>query len=143
MTQEQKKKIKQLRQFGYGYATIADALGLTKNQVAAYCRRNALTGTKAASHNIDRPDTDCCLSCGKALTQQPGKKKMKFCSNACRVRWWNSHPEKVNKKAIYHFSCACCGKEFTAYGNAHRKYCSHSCYIADRFGQAAHDRGAI
>ena len=29
--------------------------------------------------------------------------------------------------------CARCGKPFTAYGNAGRKYCSHSCYIADRF----------
>ena len=36
MTNEQKLKIKQLRQSGYGYATIAEALGLTKNQVSAF-----------------------------------------------------------------------------------------------------------
>ena len=39
MTNEQKYQIAELRQFGYGYASIADALGLTKNQVSAYCRR--------------------------------------------------------------------------------------------------------
>ncbi|RXM53885.1 RNA polymerase subunit sigma-70, partial [Clostridium tetani] len=26
-----------------------------------------------------------------------------------------------------------CGKEFSAYGNKNRKYCSHNCYIRDRF----------
>ena len=42
MTNEQKYKIAELRQSGYGYANIADALGLTKNQVSAYCRRQDL-----------------------------------------------------------------------------------------------------
>ena len=46
-----------------------------------------------------------------------------------------------NRKAVYHFVCACCGEPFTAYGNENRKYCSHSCYIAGRFGKecAAND----
>ena len=133
MTNEQKHKIAELRQSGYGYANIADALGLTKNQVSAYCRRAGLTGTKAAVGTTDVPVSNCCRCCGKSLMQTPGRKPVKFCSDSCRVRWWNAHPEMVNKKAIYHFTCACCGKEFTAYGNAHRKYCSHVCYIADRF----------
>lgn len=50
MTHEQKQQITTLRQSGYGYATIADALGLTKNQVSAFCRRNKLTGAKAPAH---------------------------------------------------------------------------------------------
>ena len=134
MTSEQKQQIHLLREKGYGYATIAEALGLTKNQVSAYCRRNNLSGTKAERTVSSRPDSDCCLCCGKPLTQIPGRKPTKFCSNECRVKWWNSHQDMVNKKAIYSFTCACCGKEFTAYGNAKRKYCSHACYITDRFG---------
>jgi len=55
MTNEQKYKIAELRQSGYGYANIADALGLTKNQVSAYCRRAGLTGTKAAVGATDVP----------------------------------------------------------------------------------------
>ena len=55
MTNEQKYKIAELRQSGYGYANIADALGLTKNQVSAYCRRAGLTGTKAAVGTTDVP----------------------------------------------------------------------------------------
>lgn len=134
MTSEQKQQIHLLREKGYGYATIAEALGLTKNQVSAYCRRNNLSGTKAERTVSSHPDRDCCLCCGKPLTQAPGRKPIKFCSNECRVKWWNSHQDMVNKKAIYSFTCACCGKEFTAYGNTKRKYCSHACYITDRFG---------
>ena len=74
-----------------------------------------------------------CLQCGALLTQTPGRKRVKFCSDNCRTAWWNAHPEKVNRRAVYHFTCAHCGKPFTAYGNAKRKYCSHACYIADRY----------
>lgn len=137
MTSEQKQQIYLLREKGYGYATIAEALGLTKNQVSAYCRRNNLSGIKAERTVSNRPDSDCCLFCGKPLIQTPGRKPIKFCSNECRVKWWNSHQDMVNKKAIYSFTCACCGKEFTAYGNAKRKYCSHACYITDRFGSGS------
>ena len=40
----------------------------------------------------------------------------------------------VKRKAIYEYTCPTCGSAFTAYGNRHRKYCCHECYIADRFG---------
>ena len=60
-------------------------------------------------------------------------KKRRFCCPECRVQWWNSNQDKVNRKAIYSFICPNCGNEFTSYGNAGRKYCSHECYIADRF----------
>ena len=133
MTNEQKHQIIELRQAGYGYATIATSLGLTKNQVSAYCRRSNLTGTKSAAHIEARPVTNCCRNCGKPLKQTPGKKPIKFCSDTCRTNWWNSHLDKVNRKAFYSFTCAHCGRAFTAYGNNHRKYCCHDCYIADRF----------
>jgi len=80
MTNEQKNQIIELRQAGYGYATIAASLGLTKNQVSAFCRRNQLTGTKAAVHTENLPDPNCCRNCGKQLTQTPGRKPVKFCS---------------------------------------------------------------
>lgn len=140
MTNEQKQQIKKLRQAGYGYATIASSMGLTKNQVSAFCRRSNLTGTKSTVYIEERPKPNCCHNCGKPLTQTPGRKPVKFCSNICRTRWWNTHLDKVNRKAFYFFTCAYCGKPFTAYGNDHRKYCSHECYIASRFkGGERHD----
>jgi len=41
----------------------------------------------------------------------------------------------LDKKAIYNIICANCGTEFEAYGNKDRKFCSHNCYIASRFGK--------
>ena len=133
MTNQQKDQITALRSQGFGYATIAKAVGLKKDAVVAYCRKMGLTGTKAMDNSRIDLDADFCLQCGAFLTQTPGRKRIKFCSDKCRVAWWNAHPEKVNRKAVYDFTCAHCGKPFTAYGNVGRKYCSHSCYIADRF----------
>ena len=133
MTIEQKDQIRKLRQHRYGYATIAEALGLTKNQVASFCRRNNLAGIVADDNRQVPLDTGCCKSCGKSLVQTPGKKKAKFCSDACRQHWWNNHLDQVNRKALYFFSCACCGRLSSAYGNRKRKYCSHECYIRARF----------
>lgn len=133
MTDIQKNQIMALRQQGYGYATIAKAVGLKKDTVVAFCRRTGLTGRKASDNSQINLDSGFCLQCGSILHQTPGRKRIKFCSDQCRVAWWNSHPEKINRKAIYSFICAHCGKSFTAYGNAGRKYCSHACYIADRY----------
>ena len=61
-------------------------------------------------------------------------------SDTCRTAWWNSHPDCVDRKAVYAYTCAHCGKPFTAYGNKERKYCSHGCYISDRFGEERDSR---
>lgn len=133
MTTKQKSQISALRMQGYGYATIANAVGLKKDTVVAFCRKVGLTGTKAKSNERISLAMDCCRNCGQPLTQTLGKKRRQFCSDKCRVSWWNAHPEKVTRKAVYSFVCASCGRSFTAYGNAGRKYCSHACYIADRY----------
>ena len=36
--------------------------------------------------------------------------------------------------------CENCGKEFHLYGDSRRKYCSHECYIKDRFGGRGNGR---
>ena len=139
MTDLQKSQIIALREQGYGYATIASSLGLTKNQVSAFCRRNQLTGTNAAVHIEDRPDPNCCRNCGKPLTQTPGRKPVKFCSDACRMAWWNAHPERVQRKAYYTLTCRHCGKQFESYGNSHRVFCSRDCYLKFRRKEADHE----
>ena len=125
MTNEQQLKILALRQQGYGYIKIGQIIGISDNTVRSFCRRNERgENTKAAVFT--------CKQCGKQIKAMPGRKPRKFCSDSCRVSWWNSHMECVNRKAIYSFNCQHCGKSFSAYGNRSRKYCSHVCYIADR-----------
>ncbi|MCD8299571.1 MAG: helix-turn-helix domain-containing protein [Clostridiales bacterium] len=133
MTNEQRESIEVLRRQGNGYTAIAKAIGLSKDSVKAYCRSHGLAGVKAESNARVTISVDICLNCGKPLTQRPKVKKKKFCCPACREVWWNSHQNQVNQKAVYHYTCPTCGKEFTAYGNSHRKYCSHECYITARF----------
>ena len=133
MKNEQREKIETLRHQRFGYTAIAKAIGLSKDSVKAYCRTHGLGGEKAKSHSLEKIKTQLCANCGKELKQTPGRKQKRFCNSECRTKWWNSHPEAVKQKAVYTFTCPACGKVFTAYGNANRKYCSHACYIAARF----------
>lgn len=131
MTDAQKIKIGNLRAVGYGYKKIAEQMGVSENTIKTYCRRHGLGGNKSRQ---GKSTENVCLCCGVAIKQTPGRKKKKFCSDKCRNKWWNAHLDEVNRKAVYEFECPHCKKIFTAYGNKNRKYCSHECYIADRFG---------
>ena len=121
MTIIQKQHIAALRTAGISYGAIAEELNLSKNTVKSYCQRSGIAEIR-------------CKHCHKLLVQTEGHKKKKFCSAECRVAWWKSNPTVLDKKAVYDFICAACGKDFTAYGNKNRKYCSHACYISARYG---------
>ncbi len=137
MTNGEKMQIKELRQKGVGYTRISKILGISVNTVRSYCRRN---GLMEEDIKIDRSPTSIdpklhyCKYCGVPVEQNPGRKEKLFCSDKCRMKWWNSHPEKVDRKAMYEFTCQYCGKSFTAYGNSKRKYCCTSCFQVDRKG---------
>jgi len=133
MNQLQKERIIELRSIGVGYRKIANILGLSINTIKSYCRRNKLINNLTESKATTIVSQAFCKQCGNELFQTPGKKPLKFCCNECRTKWWNTHQDKVNKKAIYSFDCSYCNEPFTAYGNSSRKYCSHECYINDRF----------
>jgi len=126
MKENEKSRIETLRDQGWGARRIAKEVGVSENTVKSYIRRNS--------------DETRCPVCGKRLISIPGHKAKKFCSDECRMTWWNSHRDKVSKKSHQTFTCACCGKEFTAPASFGRKYCSRDCYIEGRFrGGADHD----
>jgi endogenous inhibitor of DNA gyrase (YacG/DUF329 family) len=138
MTDRQEERIRKMKAGGYGYVRIAQELGLSENTVKSFCRRKGINN--AAADTVIPPlegDKGICPCCGKEVRQNPGRKAKRFCSDKCRNAWWNSHLDQVERKACYEFVCAYCKKPFTAYGNAGRKYCSHACYVADRFGGGA------
>ncbi len=125
VTAEQKMEIITLRSNGITFSDIAEQLGLSINTVKSFYRRYGNALEKAAA--------SCCQRCGKSIVQPSGAREKKFCSDKCRMDWWNAHRDDVNKEAFYDYVCECCGRHFRAYGNKRRKYCSHECYIADRF----------
>ena len=137
MTPDEKSRLTAMRKAGRSYTEIADELGISKNTIKTFCRRKGLAPEAEGmpEETTTAPATDrLCPQCGKPVIQPEGRKQKKFCSDTCRNRWWNSYMNMVKRKAIYEYTCPTCGSAFTAYGNSHRKYCCHECYIADRFG---------
>ena len=133
----QKEQIRNLRREGMSYAKIAKQVDVSRDAVISFCRRNGLQEIKKPIPVVNTDAADVCRECGKPLIQVDGMKKRVFCSKECRVKWWKEHPERLNQKAVYQYTCPHCGKPFSAYGNSKRKYCSHTCYISDRFGGGA------
>lgn len=73
MTHQQKEQITALRSQGYGYATIAKAIGLKKDTVVAFCRKVGLTGTKAADNSRIELDAGFCRSAALCLRRLPAE----------------------------------------------------------------------
>lgn len=130
MTDKQKNQVADYRKAGYGYTQISKMMDLSITCVKSYCQRHGLGGIISETADGEHR----CLCCGKKVKQNPGRKEKKFCSDTCRMKWWNEHLDRVNRRANYEYVCPVCKKPFTVYGNANRKYCSHECYIEDRFG---------
>ena len=92
MASKKTSEILELRRQGLRYKTIAAITGYSVNTVKSTCRRHPPLNEKV------------CLQCGAKIEQLPHRKEKKFCSDKCRMAWWNSHPERVNRKAFYHLS---------------------------------------
>lgn len=137
MDKYQKEQIRSLRKEGLSYAEIARQVNASRDAVISFCRRNGVQEIKKKAPAPAISAGDICRKCGKPLIQVDGMKRRVFCSKECRIKWWKEHPEQLNHKAVYQYTCPHCGKSFSAYGNSKRKYCSHACYISDRFGGGA------
>lgn len=131
MTAEEIRRVGQLQREGYGYKKIASLTGLPVNTIKSHCRRHPVSNESIAVEN------GLCKMCGNTLTQTPHKKKRLFCSDACRMAWWNSHREQVNRRAVCSLTCAYCGRAFECYGDTKRKFCSRQCYSQFRRKESA------
>lgn len=132
MTEAQKKRITEMRRQGRGYAEIADAVKLPQGTVKSFCWRNQIANANLSDKS--KPSKNGCRNCGCVLEKKADAPPRKFCSDQCRNEWWGKN-RKPNNSAV----CACCHKEFSYYGKTIRKYCSHDCFIKDRFGEVPHD----
>lgn len=125
MTEEEKTKIHELREQGLGYKRIAAELGMKLSSVQSFIKRN----------KAENPLIGTCKECGAQIKSTKGKKKKKFCSDRCRMRWWNAHRDSVKHRNSSVVKCRLCGAEFITFGSSKRVYCSHECYVRDRRGR--------
>lgn len=138
MTETMGKQIIQLRLKGLGYQTIGTIVGTSKENVRYYCKTHGLMGKAdlvALNHEECKKYPENCKYCGGKIMRNRYSGTKLFCSDKCRRSWWKEHPEKSqhSKKATHECKCAYCKRIFHSYGNGGRKYCSHDCYIKDRF----------
>jgi hypothetical protein len=135
MTVKDKESIQYLRRDGLSYQAIADQLGLSLASVKSFCQRSGVVVESKCN-----PDN--CQQCGKPLgAKLPGAEGKRFCSAACRMKWWNHHASLRTPKEKDRRVCSHCGNEF--YSAKPRKHCGHPCYIAARFGGDRHDTRTV
>ena len=83
-----------------------------------------------------------CLACGKEVIQLPRTKPKKYCCDKCRITYWHIKRRYDTEHHLEDsYTCKHCGKKFFAYCAKDRKYCSHECYISDRYGTANERKG--
>ena len=127
MTKSERIKINELSAEGLGYRRISAVTGLSPNTIKSYLKRH---GSELA---ILPAQTGCeCKRCHRPIQQTPHKRQKVFCSDACRMAWWNAHPEKVQRRANHTLCCEQCGITFISYSNKQRRFCSRACYAEYR-----------
>jgi predicted RNA-binding Zn-ribbon protein involved in translation (DUF1610 family) len=122
MTEREQNIIITRREKGDSIASIAKDLGLNVNTVKSFCRRQKI--------NLNKTNEEACLQCGARLPGYENGRPRRFCSDKCRQAYWNAHPKRYQTDHL----CPACGQVFKA--RRSRKYCSHPCYIKDRFGDS-------
>lgn len=149
MTGQQKHDILAMRSQGLTFAQIARETGLSVNTVKSFSRRaseqrHCASKASESKESKKKEQGKVCVHCGKPVHDQPRTKPKRFCSGECRVQWWNARRGKEQRESMLTNACVCCGAVFASYPSAHRKYCSHGCYVAARFRkEGAYDSRAV
>ena len=115
MTVEEKNRIIELRNKGMGYGEISKILNISKSTISTFCNSKSFVN-------------GVCPMCGNELIHVPGKKRKRFCSDKCRLTWWNQNRDKINRKT-FEAKCQYCGKEFISFRGDNVLYCSRECYL--------------
>ena len=123
LSEAEKKEIIELKMTGMGSKAIAAQLHLSPNSVKTFIHRHGKDPAYIASMGM-------CPCCGARLVQIPGKKPKKFCSDACRMKWWAQHTEQMDR-TLYTITCTQCGRSFES-ANPKRKFCGRACYADNR-----------
>ncbi len=122
MTNVEKNAIISMNEKGMSVNEISEILKISKNTIKSFLQRK-------------RTD-DVCLNCGAVLTHIPHKKKKKFCSDKCRMHYWNAHTNEMSHTSAVIVKCEVCGKDVLSYRKKTRRFCSRECAAK---GRACHE----
>lgn len=122
MTDKEKIEVKALNAAGMSLTDISAQLGISRNTVKSFLQRSKTE--------------DLCLNCGAVLTHTPHKKKKKFCSDKCRMHYWNVHQNEMSHTNTTIIKCEVCGKDVLSYRQKPRRFCSRECAAK---GRACHE----
>lgn len=78
MKKQETEKITQLRLSGLPPSKIAAEMGMSVNTIKSHIRRHPEISAAGK-----------CLYCGVPVVQPEGRKRKKFCSDRCRISYWN------------------------------------------------------
>ena len=152
MTDTEKRTAERMRAEGCSYNIISQTLGISLSTVKSHIRRRAkkdpqievirnpsantviLRITDSESATLPHPTGIYCKRCGVPLVNTPGHRQKTFCSKSCQERYWREHRNISLCASLVSCTCPGCGKEILDYRGHNRKYCSHQCYIAVRYG---------
>lgn len=123
LSNQDKRSIMELRLKGSSSKGIASQLQLNYAAVKTFIHRHGKDSDYVAKLGI-------CVCCGSPLTQVPGKKPKKFCSDACRRKWWANNQEQLDR-TMYVNICAYCGRNFET-AKKNQRYCNRTCYAESR-----------
>ena len=119
MTEAQKNEAVKMFQAGRSYKEIGEQIGTTPGSVKQFFYRRR-----------KQPVAYICEQCHQPIKLFRNKPH-RFCSYACRMKWWLHHPEAYSNKEQHCFCCKVCGKSFYSRRNI-ASFCSRACYYESR-----------
>ena len=140
MTKEEKEVVLSLRQQQYSFSAIAETTGLPLGTIKSFLSR--VGGKKESPSPASTPrvtlNHTCCRHCGAPLDQTQRGKSKSFCTDRCRMAFWNEHRDLSRRASAHRQICEVCGHAFYTYGG---RYCSRACYGQARSRKAGVSRG--
>ncbi|MGV9196423.1 hypothetical protein ACTOVL_04350 [Arcanobacterium canis] len=129
LTEQQKRTATILRENALTMPNIAERLNAEPAEIKRYLYRSNIQPLVE-----EPPFSNWCSWCGKGFMPPKQYPKKRFCSDAHRLAWWAANRSAINGRTQEELTCLNCGKPFTAFACAGRKYCDHGCYIQHRYG---------
>ena len=93
MNSLQKVQVEKMRTSGIGFKEISEKTNIPVSTIKSYCYKHSIQDITAES------DAPLCPQCGQPVPKMRFKPR-RFCSDACRAKYWNQHPDEMKKRSV-------------------------------------------